>query len=287
MKFRLLFALALAPLAGCIAIPAYVPLDPAVQGSLKDMRVTSAIPQDEVYLSAASPGVVAAAGGGLIAALIESNIAKGRQEEIQGIIEPFYAAVDDVDFRAMFWAALLPELQKLHGGRIAELKTTAAALSFRERFQHLPGSLPPGRSFMYLGTQYQFSPDFSRLSVSTTIDLWRGGDKEPLYSNIFNYQSAPVAAAGAGAIKLWSADGGRLYRSLLAEGAGETAKMLRLDAAHPRFKGADQGLPGGARSLEARKASPGLPAVSGPVLDEQPTRVVVRNTDGRLYSLPR
>jgi hypothetical protein len=287
MILRLWCALALVSLAGCIAMPAYVPLDPGVQRGLKDMRITSAIAQDEIYLSAASPGVTAAAGGGLLAAVIESQIAKGRQDEIQAIVEPFYAAIDDVDFRRTFWAAVVPELQRLYAGRIAELKTTAAPLSMRERLMVLPGSLPAGRTFMYLGTQYLFSPDFSRVNVSTTVDLWRGGDKEPLYSNVFVYQSAPVAATGNGAIKLWSADGGILYRALVAEGAAETAKMLRLDAAHPRVKGVDQGLPKGAPSMDARKASPGFPAVSGPLLDNRPSRVVVRNTDGRLYSLPR
>lgn len=286
MNGRLLCLLAALPLAGCIAMPQYVPLEPGVQSSLKEVRVVSAISQDEIFLSAANPGVAQAAGGGLIAALIDSQIAKGRQDEIQKIIDPFYVAVDDVDFRKMYWDAVLPELQKIHAGRIAEIKTTAAVISYTERGKLL-GALPAGKAFMYMATRYSFTPDFSRLNVITSIDLWRGGQPEPAYSNVFYYQSAPVTDKGASAIALWGKDAGSLYRSVLAESVAETAKMLRLDAEHPRIKGADQRLPGSSRTIEARKAGPEGPAVTGPALEELPARVVVRNTDGRLHSLPR
>jgi hypothetical protein len=118
---------------------------------------------------------------------------------------------------------------------------------------------------MYTATRYSFTADFSRLDVVTSIDLWRGGKPEPVYSNVFNYQSAGIGAAGSGAITLWGRENASRYRALLDEGAAETARMLRLDAQYPRPKGAEQ-----------RK-----------VLEEQPSRVVVRNPDGRLHSLPR
>ncbi len=286
MKTSFLRLLALLPLGGCIALPAYVPLEASVQAGLREVAVVSVVAQDEIYLSAASPGVVAGAGGGLIAAMIESQIAKGRQTEIQAIIDPFYAVIDDVDFRKGFWAAVVPELRKLHAGKAVDLKTTAAVMTLAERNARV-AALPAGKALMYLSTRYSFTPDFSQLDVVTSIDLWRGGQAEPAYSNVFNYQSAAVGATGAAAIAQWSRDRGSRYRALLDEGIAETARMLHLDAAHPRIKGVDQRLATDARPVEARKAGPQGPAITGPALAQQPSRVVVRHTDGRLYSLPR
>ena len=289
---NILRALALLALGGCVQIPVYVPLDAAVRASLKEIRVVSAIPQDEIYLSAASPGVAAAAGGGLLAAVIESQIAKSRQDAIQATIGPFYAAIDDIDFRKDYWKAVLPELGKLFPGAALEVKTTAAQMMLAER-NKLVEALPAGKGLIYLSTRYSFTPDFSRLDVITSIDAWRGGRQasadrpEPAYSNVLFYQSAPVAATGNDAIRIWGRDEAKLYRAALAEGMAETTRMMRLDAEHARIKGVDQKMPGSTRSVEARKAAPGMAAVTGPVLEESPARWVIRNNDGRLHSLAR
>jgi hypothetical protein len=285
-KMKALYLLALLPLAGCIAVPQYVPLEPRNESAIKDMRLLSVIHQDEIYLSAASPGVVAAAGGGLIAAVIESQIAKSRQDEIQSIVKPFYASIDDVDFRKAYWPPVLAEFQKLHGAKIAETKTTAAVLPFTERSK-LPASLAAGKGLLYLQTRYSFTPDFAALEIVTSADLWVGGQQDLAYSQVFTYQSADVGRTGRDAIALWGANGGKQYRAMLDEGIAETTRMIRLEAAHPRIKGVDQKMPGSDRSIDVRKAGPRGPAITGPLLAQQPGRVVVRNTDGRLFSLPR
>jgi hypothetical protein len=278
--------LALLPLAGCIAIPQYVPLEPRNEAAIKEIRLVSAIHQDEIYLSAASPGVTAAAGGGLIAAVIESQIARSRQDEIQAIVNPFYATIDDVDFRKAFWPAVLPEFQKLHGAKIVETRTTAAILPLMER-NKMATTLAAGKGLLYLQTRYSFTPDFAALEIVTSADLWVGGQQDMAYSQVFTYQSADIGRTGRDAIALWGNDGGKQFRASLSEGIAETARMIRLDAAHPRIKGMDQKMPGSDRSVEVRKAGPRGPAVTGPLLAQQPGRVVARNTDGRLFSLPR
>lgn len=289
---KILRALALLALGGCIQIPVYVPLDPTTRASLKEIRVVSAIPQDEIYLSAASPGVAAAMGGGLLAAVIESQIAKGRQDAIQATIGPFYAAIDDIDFRKDYWQAVVPELGKLFPGAALDVKTTAAQMLLPER-NKLVAALPVGKGLVYLATRYSFTPDFSRLDMVTSIDAWRGGRQasadrpEPAYSNVLFYQSAQVAASGNDAIALWGRDNAKLYRAALAEGIAETTRMMRLDAEHARIKGVDQRPQGSTRTVEARKAAPGTVAVTGPVLEESPARWVIRNNDGRLHSLAR
>jgi hypothetical protein len=285
-KMKALLLLALLPLAGCIALPQYVPLEPRNESAIRDMRLLSVIHQDEIYLSAASPGVVAAAGGGLLAAVIESQIAKSRQDEIQSIVKPFYASIDDVDFRKTFWPPVLAEFQKLHGAKITETKTTAAVLPFAERSK-MQTSLAAGKGLLYLQTRYSFTPDFAALEVVTSADLWVGGQQDLAYSQVFTYQSADIGRIGRDAIGLWGSNGGKQYRAALDEAIAETARMIRLEAAHPRIKGLDQKLPGSDRSIDVRKAGVRGPAITGPLLAQQTGRVVVRNTDGRLFSLPR
>ena len=75
MRLKAWCLAALLPLGGSIAIPQYVPLEARNEAAIKDIRLMSVVHQDEIYLSAASPGVTAAAGGGLIASLVESQIA--------------------------------------------------------------------------------------------------------------------------------------------------------------------------------------------------------------------
>jgi hypothetical protein len=285
-KMKALYLLALLPLAGCIALPQYVPLEPRNASAIRDMRLVSVIHQDEIYLSAASPGVTAAAGGGLIAAVIESQIAKSRQDEIQAIVNPFYASIDDVDFRKAFWPAVLAEFQKLHGAKIVETRTTAAVVAMMERSK-MSTTLATGKGLLYLQTRYSFTPDFAAVEIVTSADLWVGGQQDLAYSQVFTYQSADIGRTGRDAIALWGRDGGKQYRAALEEGIAETARMIRLEAAHPRIKGLDQKLPGSDRSIDVRKAGVRGPAVTGPLLAQQPGRVVARNTDGRLFSLPR
>jgi hypothetical protein len=283
-----IFLLLLLPLAGCITVPQYVAMDSSTKDNLKTIKVVTAVQQDEIIVVAENPGASAAMGGGLIGALIDSHIAKGRQVELQATIDPLYAAIDDVDFRKELWASLAPQLQALYPERITEIKTTAVVMT-RNQKDELVAKLPAGSALMYLSTSYSFTPDFSALKVATSVDLWASNSKDkenkPVYSNVFFYLSAPVR--GGMAINAWAKDGGKEYRAAVRESIAETLKMLQLDLKYPRINQVDQGLAAGTKSLSIRPASTPQFLISGPALDDQPTRVVLRNTDGRLYSITR
>lgn len=277
-------------LTGCVAMPKYVALSPETKSGLGEVRATSFVVQDEIIVVAQPSGVAAAVGGGLIAALIDSSIAKGRQAEIQSRIEPFYDAVDDFDFRREFWITLVPYLQRSYPVKVADVKTAMMAMTRVDHDKVLAG-LPAGKGFMLIGTGYRFTPDYTRLTMLTGVDIWSGGRKEapqePVYSNLFVYQSAPLAAADGDPLQQWGANAGRLYRERVKEGIAETVRMFALDMEHPRFS--DRQNDAGAKAITVRQVNDfgATLEVTGSVLYEDASRVTVRNSDGRLLSLPR
>lgn len=283
---RLCTLLAPSLLAGCISLPTYVPLAPEARSSLGDVRATSLIVQDEVIVVAQNPGVSRAMGGGLIAAVIDSNIAKGRQSEIQARIEPFYESVDDIDFRKEFWSAVVPYLKGSYPVKIGEVRTTALGIT-RAELDKIKESLAPGTGFMLVGTSYRFTPDYSQLNIATAVNIWRAGQKDPAYSNIFTYQSRAVSIEDGDPLRQWGADAGKRYREAIGEGVAEVVKMMRLDMQYPRLADGQQAAGFNTVSLQHVNALGAKAELSGPALEEQPRRVIVRNQQGRLFSLPR
>ncbi|MDR7306288.1 hypothetical protein [Rhodoferax saidenbachensis] len=268
-------------LSACASAPTRTALSADAKKELSRTEAHIFVPQDEVIVRAQAGGVSAAMGGGLIGALIDSNIAKGRQNTIQGALEPFYASVDDVDVRKHLVNALSAGLGSDFAINVDTVRGSAVAL-VGSALDAKKAALQPGKGFMQIGTTYTFSPDFSRLNMSTHVDLWQGGKSVPVYSNNFFYQSAAVSNSGADALGLWSKDNGERYRKAVSQAADQIAKMIRMDISAPSTESAP------AKSLTvASMDAPGTFKITGPVLDTQADRTIMRNADGFLYSVPQ
>jgi hypothetical protein len=243
---------------GCALTPGYVPLAKESRSSLGELSVRSIVVQDEIVLTAPQSGLVQAAGGGLLAALIESDIAKGRQDALQKVVDPFYNQIDDYDFRKELWQALVPFLRQGYPLRVASVTTTSIMVPklFSERWA---ANIPAGKSVMILRTRYTFTDQFRRLEIVTELDLWQRGKPQPTFANAYQYLSAPVGGGDHDSIAKWSEKGGALYRKATREGIQETLRMLRLDAA----------------------------GAGGEVRDTRAVRRIVRDKDGRLVSAVR
>ncbi|MBY0271059.1 MAG: hypothetical protein K2X06_14405 [Burkholderiales bacterium] len=279
--FLLLFTIL--QLTGCVYVPKYIALDPKINEKVSDIEVFASIPQDEVIVVAQDPGVAAAAGGGLLMALIDSHISKGRQEQIQHTIAPLYAAIDDVDFRNIFWNTVLPGIKNSPFGKLAEVRPTPRVVSHRERTERL-AKLAQGRGFLHVMTTYSLTQDFKQLAIVTTIDFWIGGQELPAYSNIFRYESNPTTS---NPINAWAQDSGKPYRMAIEEGAKEIAMMLDLDLKYPVTEGIDKNLPSTQKPVSISRSPGTFPStITGTLLAEKAGRIVIRHSDGRLYSLP-
>ena len=94
-------------------------LEPATKQKLNEVKVLSVLPQDEVIVRAETYGASAALGGGLIGAMIDSKVAEGRQNTVQGMMASFYGSVDDFDYRPSFQKALSATLSTHMPGKFA------------------------------------------------------------------------------------------------------------------------------------------------------------------------
>lgn len=246
-----LTALAVCSLAAC-STSKYVPLNPTEKASLNSIEVRGWLPQDEMHVVAKSPGASAALGGGLIGAIIDSQVAKGRQADLHAITDPFYAAVDDVDFRSTFWAAMGPQVKSTFGDQVRTIKTNPGATDLREAKKDLEG-MSPTQGMLVMHTRYVFADNYTNLLSSTSIDLYRGGNPTPIFSNVYHYKSRSPEHSHIGA---WSAQQGKVYRAAVQEAAAATAGMLALDFKHPRVDGVDKDLPAdlGRRNTQGQSA---------------------------------
>lgn len=266
-------------MTGCAAPRIYIPLDSSTQNQLSDVKVRSQIWQDEIVVYAQPSTVGAASGGGLIGALIDTKIAESRQGKLQDIIEPFYSSIDDFDFRQQFWPALEAALKdKTIGLKTSTPEKTPVLLSHAE-LNGIKSQLQANNGFMMLAATYAFNHDFKSINIVLDLDLFKAGQETSAYTNFLTYQSAAVGTGGNDSINAWGANKGQRYRQVISEGIAEIIKMLKLDLT-ANGAGAAAG-----PSLTLKNASDVV--ISGPALDQQQDRAIIRNLDGRLHSLPR
>jgi hypothetical protein len=282
MLIRILIAGALGlALTACGTAPTRIAFEPAVKQRLTEVKVLSVLPQDEIIVRAEMFGATAAMGGGLIGAIIDSKVAESRQNTIQNSMDPFYAAVDDFNFRARFERALSAELGGEPAIRFAPVENLSQ-LPLPADVDARRAALGANRGLMLMHTSYTFTADFRRLSVTTKIELKLPGQDLPVFSNHFFYQSTPVGTGGAQSIAAWAQNKGERYRATVDEAVQQMMAMLKIDFAA-----------GAADSPQAPRVSvvtiDGVKdrTITGPVLASLPGRTILRHTDGHMYSLPQ
>jgi hypothetical protein len=283
MLIRILIAGALGlALTACGTAPTRIAFEPAVKQKLVEVKVLSALPQDEIIVRAEAFGATAAMGGGLIGAFIDSKVAESRQNTIQDSMDPFYAAVDDFDFRARFERALAAELGGNQAIKFAAIENLSQ-FPLPAEVDARRAALSTGSGLMQMHTSYTFTGDFRRLILTTRVELKLRGEDKPAFSNYFFYQSNPVGNGGAESIRAWAQNNGERYRMTAEEAVQQMMQMLKIDLAASA-----------ADSASAQKASLTMEGqakvpvtITGPVLASQSGRTILRHTDGRMYSLPQ
>lgn len=263
-------------LSACGSMATRVALDPAAKQKLQDVRVVNIVAQDEIVMRAESIG---APGGGLLGAVIGSKVDEGRQNTIQELIAPFYASVDNYDFRPRLTEALSGVLGEGATAKFGAIEPSSAVsmaeLTARQR------ALTGQQGLMNIRTSYTFTPDYRTLMVTTNAGMGVAGTEQPAYLNTFYYVSAPVGNGGADSLRVWSENQGGRYREAANEAAKQVAAMLKLDLAASATDPA--GLP-----TIPMPAIPGWHSGAGikvPVLQTQAGRSIVRVANGHLYSI--
>jgi len=272
----------LAPLilfiAGCQTAPRHIPLDAKKSANIKLVQVVSMITQDEIIARSKPSYVAVAVGGGLLAAAVDSSITKSRMSELYNILEPAYASFDDVDMRAIFW----PQLQ--------EFMTQRARL-LTENVTTTPWLITPGEraetmatmkedAYLEMYTSYFFDPDLRTFNVITNTLMFSKNVEAATYRNTIAYQSPVIGSGMQDSMDKWTANNGELFRNALSQAADETIRQLEFDL------GRQTVTPSKKPITLAYNTGTETIGRTGNILAQDDNRVILREKDGTLISLP-
>ncbi|MFJ2992454.1 hypothetical protein [Pandoraea sp. NPDC087047] len=284
-RLRFIAALSIALLLSACATPMRVSLTPEQRSKITELTAHVVVVQDEV-IAAVQPSNAAsiALGGGLIGAVIDSKVTNNRVNNSQQLLGPFYAAVEDVDYRKEFNDAMAQGLAG-YSIKVGKITTTPRSLTSKT-LSRLRDELAPGQALLIIIPRYTLTMDFRSFDSESTVSIWVKSDGTnplaPSQRGVLHYQSAPVGPGGKESLALWAAQNGAKFRDVTRESISETVRMVMLDievAAEPSARTED---------LKSFPYNTGasMSTVQGQVLKASDTRTILLGADKKLYSLP-
>jgi hypothetical protein len=268
-------------LAAC-AVPMRITLTPQQRAGITELKAHVVVVQDEVIAAVQPSTISMATGGGLLFAAIDSSITNSRVKASQEVLGPFYATIEDVDYRQEFNEAIRGSLAK-YPIKVTQFTTTPRALN-NAQLKRLRNELQPGQALLVVYPRYFLTMDFRSLDSESIVTMWiKGGDDRlPVQRGVLHYQSQPVGTGGKESVALWSEQNAAPFRAALRESIAETIDMVLLDfdltatpaaAAQPRAFAFNTG----AQEIQ----------IKGQVVKETPNRTTLLGDDKKIYSLPK
>lgn len=273
---------------GCAGIP--YRLEPAGAARLDTAKARSVVSQEKISIEVMASTY--GSGFGLIGALIDSGVTKGRASDADLRVAPLRDQTEDLDFREEFWNQLDPAIQAVEWPRITDMQTA-------EAWAPLAAADLKEANFVDLHTSFSLSPNSAVLRIHTNFSLYMKGSTTPAAVGSVSYSSRDVGKVTEGkykedeeAVALWTADDCAAYRAAVDEGIAETVKMLRI--ALPYAGGRDVSKPGSAAEfkydLTHARGDFGLKSwratLRGAVLERTDDRLMLQVQPGPIYSIP-
>lgn len=283
-RLRLVAMLSFALLLGACATPMRSSLTPEQRGKITELTAHVVVVQDEVIAAVQPSNVSAFTGGGLIGALIDSKVTNNRVNESQQALGPFYAAIEDVDYRQEFNASIERGLSG-YPIKVGKFTTTPRALS-NAKLAQLRNDLQPGQALLVVSPRYTLTMDFRSFDSESVVTIWLKPDVSssnmPSQRGVLHYQSAPVGPGGTESLKRWGGQNAALFREVMRESIAETVRMVMLDIDIPSTATTP------AKDAKSFPINTGemLGEVKGQVIRSGDGRVIVLGADQKLYSLP-
>lgn len=283
-RLRLVAILSISLLLGACAAPMRASLTPEQRGKITELSAHVVVVQDEVIAAVQPSNVSAATGGGLLFALIDSSVTNGRVKDSQKALGPFYAAIEDVDYRKVFNEAIEAGLST-YPIKIGKFTTTPRALS-NDKLLQLRNDLQPGQALLVISPRYTLTMDFRSFDSEAVVTIWLKPEasdaNRPSQRGVLHYQSTPIEPGGKESLAQWSAQDAAAFRNVMRESIAETVRMAMLDididaSTAPQAK--DQ-------KPFAFNFGEGKGEIKGQVLKAGGGRVILLGADQKLYSLP-
>lgn len=232
-------------LSACAGVPSYEPVPQAAKDRIGSTDVVVPVKQNDIYVYVPPSNAASAAGGGLVAALIDVTIDTVRASKAENAVKPLRDATADYSFDKALQANVrkaLADVSWLHVDKVHVLKEVTSDNIDRA----LDSS---GDSAVLLTTaDYQLSNDADELTVTLKAALYpksealvalRKGKPSKTKVNLANalYHDTlmfecrmPNATTDRPTnIAAWSADNGAAMRAALDIGAAKVAWMLAAD----------------------------------------------------------
>jgi hypothetical protein len=244
---RLAILLPLVLMGACSALPPFAPVPSDARDKIASTDVVVPIKQSEIYVFVPASNVSAAAGGGLIAALIDAGVDAVRTKKAETAVTPLRDALVDYNFDDGFRDNLkagLAGVGWLHVDTVHVVKTvTSDALD-----ADLKGS--KDEAVLFLGTDYNLDNDGNVLTVTVYATLFpnsdllkayvKGGTSKPLtatanaiyHDTLVFHRPLDGATDNRDAnIAKWSADKGAMMREALDDAGKRMGQKLAQDLA--------------------------------------------------------
>jgi hypothetical protein len=283
-RLRLVATLSIALLLGACAAPMRSSLTPEQRGKLTELTAHVIVVQDEVIAAVQASNVSAGLGGGLIGAIIDSKVTNSRVNESQQALGPFYAAIEDVDYRKEFNDSIERGLSG-YPIKVGQFATTPRALS-NDRLQQLRNDLQPGQALLIIVPRYTLTMDFRSFDSESVVTIWLKPDASnsnmPSQRGVLHYQSAPMGPGGKESLAMWGQNNAAAFRDVMRESITETVRMVMLDIDVASTTAEE---PSNLKSFPFN-AGTAMGEVKGQVLKAGSGRAILLGTDKKLYSLP-
>jgi hypothetical protein len=261
MKVRALLPLALLAsglLSGCASTPRVIPMAGEASSQIRSTEIILALSQQEIAAEINQSNVAAAAGGGLLMALIDTAVNQSRAADAEKAIASLKNALVDYEFGKQLRAALEQELGRLSWINLQGSRTESSP-DTKKIDEAVARST--ANAVLVVNTTYTLSPDFSSVKVKATVTGYpktpelstvakkARPDTDPplLYRNDFSAATgigkpypSPAAAASA-----WAEDNGKAARAALNSGAADLAKRIAadLELARANYRAGGTGTP--------------------------------------------
>lgn len=284
IRLRLVATLSVALLLTACAAPMRASLTPEQRGKITGLTAHVVVVQDEVIAAVEASNVSAALGGGLIGAMIDSKVTNNRVNESQQALGPFYAAIEDVDYRQEFNGSIERGLAG-YPIKVGKVTTTPRALSDAKLTQ-LRKDLQPGQALLVISPRYTLSMDFRSFDSESVVTIWlrpeASDSRMPSQRGVLHYQSAPVGPGGRESLAQWAAKDAAAFRDVMRESIAETVRMVMLDI----DVAASSAPPAKDLRSFAFNFGAGKGEIKGTVLKSENGRTILLGSDQKLYSLP-
>ena len=234
---KLIFLFIALSLNACVSL--HVPIDQKTRSSIQEVEVYSVVIQDEISpaVKVASSTNTGNAIGGLLGMAIAANVDaaknKARNRSAAELIEPFWNATLDVDYRSLAAPKVNSAVEKLFDPGNPDERSAYAVYSKEELREHVQ-ALKPNSALVYIVHDYGFVDDYQRLRTGVRVLVYEPksaseSSVKPAYMRNFLYESGNVGSGNQNSIDLWLADDARLYKDKLGEGLDNILEIVVYD----------------------------------------------------------